>query len=387
MEQLNSNIERVIEANTTIEVLNVGAFFALVKAYKYVAANSEVDSMVTAEKVNVPFTFDLYNKDNDKISTGTISPGEKATFKVQTYKMVINNTYDYDVHIVYSFGSGTVSQLKTDLEMTTEDIAALTQYDKRDFESLNNISQKSTYSYEELDKITKIIEAQTDVDKTPHLLQKYPIFIALDTATNTYFNVIDLSLEKKDVPTPQHQKHFITHIDIGIDYSQVFKPGASLYVTNTFNPAMSFGQYNKLKTGEPESITTWNARDWTDRADNHLPTRSKTMVIGSSGLRDDGDFRIEINETFGFDGTEIFNFILRTDIDYKAKIGAASKLTAIRTYTDIDTDKPAKPHEYILSGFYDFKKYNRCANQAPKRTTDSNMVVVDVCVYGYLLPD
>ncbi len=385
MEQLNSNIERVIEANSTIEVFNVGAFFALVRAYKYVADPDVV--AVNNEKINTPFTFDIYNKDNEKISTGTISPGEKATFKVATYKMIISNTYAYEVHIVYSFGSGTVSQLKTDLEMTTEDIAALTAYNKLDYEQLVSINQQTTDSYEELDKITRLIETATAVDKRPHLLQKLPIFIALDTATNTYFSVISLGLSKKGAVPPVHQNYFITHIDIGFDFSTVFKPGASLYITNTFNPAMSYGQYADLTGGAPASIDDWNARQWTARANNGLPTRSKTMVIGGSGLRDDGYFRVEINEPYG-NGESLSNeFILRTDIDYKAKIGAASKLTSIRTYTDIDTDTPANVHEYVQEGFFDFKKYNRCTNQKPIRTVDSNMVVVDVCTYGYLLPD
>ncbi len=383
MEQLNSNIERVIEANSTIEVFNTGAFYALVRAYKYVV----VDNKPVKEKINVPFSFDLYNKDNDKISTGTISPGEKATFKVPTYKMVINNTYDYEVHIVFSFGSGTVDQLKTDLELNTEDIAALTKYDKLDYELLRSTNVLTFTNLETLAAINAILTAQTAVDKTPHLLQKLPIFIALDTATNTYFSVIGLGLSKKGAVPPTHQNYFITHIDIGIDFSTVFKPGASLYITNTFNPTMSYGQYNDLTAGAPASIADWNARKWTARANNGLPTRSKTMVIGGSGLRDDGHFRVEINEPYG-NGEGLTNeFILRTDIDYKAKIGAASKLTSIRTYTDIDTDTPANVHEYIQSGFTDFKKYNRCTNQAPNRTTDSNMVVVDVCTYGYLLPD
>ncbi len=382
MEQLNSNIERVIEANSTIEVFNVGAFYALVRAYKYVV----VDNKPVKEKINVPFSFDLYNKDNEKISTGTISPGEKATFKVPTYKMVINNTYDYEVHIVYSFGSGTVSQLKTDLEMTTEDIAALTTYDKQDFDLLTSIDSHLSNSVQALSAIDLILINETAVDKRPHLLQKLPIFIALDTATNTYFSVIGLGLSKKGAVPPVHQNYFITHIDIGFDFSTVFKPGASLYITNTFNPAMSYGQYDDLTGGEPASVDDWNARQWTARANNGLPTRSKTMVIGGSGLRDDGHFRVEINEPYGNGEGLTDEFILRTDIDYKAKIGAASKLTSIRTYTDIDTDKPASVQEYVQEGFFDFKKYNRCTNQKPIRTVDSNMVVIDVCTYGYLLP-
>ncbi len=387
MEQLNSNIERVIEANTTIEVLNVGAFFALVRAYKYVAASSDVDSMVTAVKVNVPFTYDLYNKDNDKISTGTISPGEKATFKVPTYKMVINNTYDYDVHIVFSFGSGTVDQLKTDLEMSDRDLKALTLYDKRDFESLNNISQKTTESYEELDKITRIIEAQTSVDKTPRLLQKFPIFIALDSTTNTYFNVIDLTLYKRGITPTQDQKHFITHIDISFDYSQAHSVDCNIYVSNTFNPAMSFGQYAALKNLDPESLTHWIARKWTDRADNHLPTRSSSLTILGGQVHSDGAFRVDINEPYGEGDTVIDNFILRTDIVNDYKKGAAAKKVAIRTYTDNHTSTPAHPIEKVLTGTYDFKKYNKCAVQQPIRATDSNMLVVDVTVYGYLLLD
>ncbi len=383
MEQLNSNIERVIEPNSSIEVLNVGAFYAFVRAYKYIV----VSGVATKEKINVPFTFDLYNKDNDKISTGTISPGEKATFKVPTYKMIINNTYAYEVHIVYSFGSGTVDQLKTDLEMSDRDLKALTLYDKRDFESLNNISQKTTESYEELDKITRLIEAQTSVDKTPRLLQKFPIFIALDSTTNTYFNVIDLSLYKRGITPTQDQKHFITHIDISFDYSQINGPSTYLYVNNTFNPAMSFGQYNALKNLAPESITTWIARKWTDRADNHLPTKSKSLIIYNGYTHQDGDFRIEINEPYGSGDTIIDNFILRTDIVHKVDLNGGARKVAIRTYTDNHTSTPAHPIEKVLTGTYDFKKYNKCAVQQPIRATDSNMLMVDVTVYGYLLLD
>ncbi len=383
MEQLNSNIERVIEPNSTIEVFNVGAFYALVKAYKYVV----IDSNPVKEKINVPFSFDLYDKDNEKISTGTISPGEKATFKVPSYKMVINNTYDYEVHIVYSFGSGTVSQLKTDLEMTTEDIAALTQYNKQDFDQLVSINQNTTDSYEELDKITRIIEAQTSVDKTPRLLQKFPIFIPLDVKTDTYFNVIDLALYKRGISPTQDQKHFITHVDISFDYSQAHAVDSNIYVSNTFNPAMSFGQYNALKNLAPESIDVWNARKWTDRADNHLPTRSSSLTILGGQVHSDGAFRVDINEPYGSGDTVIDNFILRTDIVNKWKMGAPAKKVAIRKYTDYHTSTPAYPIEKVLDGAYDFKKYNRCTNQKPIRTVDSSMLVVDVTVYGYLLLD
>ncbi len=383
MEQLNSNIERVIEPNSTIEVFNVGAFYAFVRAYKYVI----VDNNPVKEKINVPFSFDLYDKDNEKISTGTISPGEKATFKVPTYKMVINNTYDYEVHIVFSFGSGTVDQLKTNLEMTDRDLKALTLYDKRDFESLNNISQKSTDSYEELDKITRLIEAQTSVDKTPRLLQKFPIFIALDSTTNTYFNVIDLTLYKRGITPTQDQKHFITHVDISLDYSQAHAIDSNIYVSNTFNPAMSFGQYNALKNLAPESITNWIARKWTDRADNHLPTRSSSLTILGGQVHSDGAFRVDINEPYGEGDTVIDNFILRTDIVNDYKKGAAAKKVAIRTYTENHTSTPAHPIEKVLTGTYDFKKYNKCAVQQPIRANDSNMLVIDVTVYGYLLLD
>ncbi len=383
MEQLNSNIERVIEPNSTIEVLNVGAFYAFVRAYKYVV----VDNKSVKEKINAPFPFDLYDKDNEKISTGTLSPGEKATFKVQSYKMLIRNIYDYEVHIVYSFGSGTVDQLKTNLEMTDRDLKALTLYDKRDFESLNNISQKTTESYEELDKITRLIEAETSVDKTPRLLQKFPIFIALDSTTDTYFNVIDLALYKRGVTPTQNQKHFITHVDISIDYSQAHSVDCNIYVSNTFNPAMSFGQYNALKNLAPESITHWIARKWTDRADNHLPTRSSSLTILGGQVHSDGAFRVDINEPYGFGDTVIDNFILRTDIVNDYKKGAAAKKVAIRTYTDNHTSTPAHPIEKVLTGTYDFKKYNKCAVQQPIRATDSNMLVVDVTVYGYLLLD
>ncbi len=385
MEQLNSNIERVIEARTTIEVLNVGAFFALVKAYKYVAVNSEVDSMVTAEKINVPFTFDLYNKDNDKISTGTISPGEKATFKVQTYKMIINNTYDYDIHIVYSFGSGTVSQLKTDLEMTTEDIAALTQYDKQDFDQLVSINQHTTDSYEELDKITKIIEAETAVDKIPRLIQKMPVFIAIESGTpRTYFNVFELKLRSA---TSIYRPFFITHIDISFDYSQVHSSTSQLFVTNTFNPAMSFGKYEQLKDLNPDTVINWNNHQWTDRADRSLPTRSKSLVINNGVVSDDGHFRVDINEVYG-DGTYFAtdHFILKTSIAHQKNLGLPSHTVAIRKYIEPILNAPATVTEKVLGGTYNFRKYNRCTNQKPIRTVDTNMLAVDVCIYGYLLP-
>ncbi len=362
MEQLNSNIERVIEANSTIEVFNTGAFYALVRAYKYVV----VDNKPVKEKINVPFSFDLYNKDNDKISTGTISPGEKATFKVPTYKMVISNTYDYEVHIVYSFGSGTVSQLKTDLELNTEDLADLTKYDKLNYE---------------------ILKAQTDIDKTPVLLQKFPIFIPLDATTNTYFNVIGLAAYKKGTQPVVNQKHFITHVDIGLDYSQCYRNTSELYVTNTFNPAMSFGHYDALKNLTPESINGWNSHKWTDRADNHLPTKSNSLIIWSGHVLNEGNIRVEINERYGFGDFIIDNFILRTDIISKKNLDPGARKVAIRTYTNTYLETPAHPLEKVLDGTYDFKKYNRCTNQKPIRTVDSNMLMVDVTVYGYLLPD
>ncbi len=381
MEQLNSNIERVIEPNSTIEVLNVGAFYAFVRAYKYVV----VSGVATKEKINVPFPFDLYDKDNEKISTGTLSPGEKATFKVQSYKMLIKNIYDYEVHIVYSFGSGTVDQLKTNLEMTDRDLKALTLYDKRDFESLNNISQKSTASYEELDKITKIIEGATDVDKTPHLLQKFPIFINLDSATSTYFNVFDLVIRP---PGGGVSPHFFTHIDIAMDYSQVHKSNTGLIVNNTFNPAMSFGHYDKLKTLNPDTQTVWNNNKWTKRADNKLPTRSSSLVIQNGWQVNDGSFRIDINEPYGVESyAEIDNFIIRTDIVYKPNIGAGNRKVAIRKYTDDFYEASADITEKVLEGNYDFKNYNKCVKQQPIVSTGVNMLVVDVTVYGYRLPN
>ncbi len=362
MEQLNSNIERVIEPNSTIEVLNVGAFYAFVRAYKYVV----VAGKSVKEKIYDPFPFDLYDKDNEKIADGTLSPGEKATFKVQSYKMVINNIYDYEVHIVYSFGSGTVSQLKTDLELTTDDLGDLTKYDKLNYE---------------------ILKAQTDIDKTPVLLQKFPIFIPLDTPTNTYFNVIGLAAYKADTQPVENQKHFITHIDIAFDYSQAHSTAGQLYVNNTFNPAMSFGQYDALKNLTPESINGWNSHKWTARADNHLPTRSKSLIQINGQIIDDGYFRVEINERYGFGDFIIDNFILKTDIVHNNKPGIGARNVAIRTYTDTYLETPAHPLEKVLEGTYDFKKYNRCTNQKPIRTVDSNMLVVDVTVYGYLLPD
>ncbi len=383
MEQLNSNIERVIEANSTIEVFNTGAFFALVRAYKYVV----VDNKPVKEKINVPFSFDLYNKDNDKISTGTISPGEKATFKVPTYKMVINNTYDYEVHIVFSFGSGTVDQLKTDLEMTTEDIAALTTYDKQDFDLLTSIDQHLARSVTALSAIDLILVNETTIDKTPRLLQKFPIFIPLDVKTDTYFNVIGLALYKRGVSPTQDQKHFITHVDISFDYSQCYGTTSELYVTNTFNPAMSFGKYESLKNLNPETVDVWNARKWTDRADNHLPTRSNSLIIWTGHVIHDGYFRVDINEPYGFGDTVIDNFILRTDIISKKNLNPGGRSAAIRTYTDYLTSTPARPAEKVLAGTYNFTKYNKCAVQPPVRTGDSNMLVIDVTVYGYLLPD
>ncbi len=380
MEQLNSNIERVIEANTTIEVFNVGAFYALVKAYKYII----VDNKPVKEKVNVPFKFDLYNKDNDKISAGTISPGEKATFKVPTYKMVINNTYDYEVHIVFSFGSGSVSQLKTDLELTTEDINVLTAYDKLDYDQLVNISQKTTASSEELDKITKIIEAATAIDKTPHLLQKFPIFISLDSPTGTYFNVFDLVIRP---PGGGVSPHFFTHIDISMDYSQAQGYSTGLIVTNTFNPGMSFGHYDKLKTLNPETRGKWVETHWTKRADNKLPTKSSSLVLSNGVPTSHGGFRVDINEPYGTDSYDkINNFIIRTDIVYRSKPGAGSRKVAIRKYNDDYYEAAADITEKILPGTYDFAEYNLCDGQKPLQNVNTNMIMVDVCVYGYLLP-
>ncbi len=378
MEQLNSNIERVIEPNSTIEVLNVGAFYAFVRAYKYVV----VSGVATKEKINVPFPFDLYDKDNEKISTGTLSPGEKATFKVQSYKMLIRNIYDYEVHIVYSFGSGTVDQLKTNLEMTDRDLKALTLYDKRDFESLNNISQKSTDSYEELDKITKIIEAQTAVDKRPHLIQKFPIFISLDSGTNTYFNVFDIDLENDN---GTKRPYFISYVDISIDYSQAHRSNTGLIINNTFNPAMSFGQYDKLKTLAPDTEAVWNNYPWTARADVKLPTRTKSLVVSNGYNNREGDFRIDVNKKYGTFLSDIFNFIIRTDIVWKTNYGGGNRTVAIRKYTDIHLNNRAEITEKKLEGVYDFKNYNKCSVQKPNETTATNMVMVDVCVYGYLL--
>ncbi len=385
MEQLNSNIERVIEPNSTIEVLNVGAFFALVRAYKYVADPDVV--AVNNEKINTPFIFDLYNKDNEKISTGTISPGEKATFKVPTYKMIINNTYDYDVHIVYSFGSGTVSQLKTDLEMTTEDIAALTQYDKRDFDQLVSINQHTTDSYEELDKITKIIEAETATDKMPHLIQKYPVFISIDEEDDTYFNVFDLDLEIPGPPGSKKIPYFISHIDISFDYSQINATNTELCITNTFNPAMSFGHYDKLKNLEPNTVTDWNKYIWTARADIKLPTRSKSLMMTGGRVYDDGNFRVEINKIYGTTSNDVSNFIIRTDIVKKSNWSAGKRNVTIRKYTDLKLDKPAKINMKRLEGTFDFRNYNECGGQLPIKTSPNTMFVIDVCLYGYLLPE
>ncbi len=384
MEQLNSNIERVIEPNSTIEVLNVGAFYAFVRAYKYVVV---VSGVATKEKINVPFPFDLYDKDNEKISTGTLSPGEKATFKVQSYKMLIKNIYDYEVHIVYSFGSGTVDQLKTNLEMTDRDLKALTLYDKRDFDLLTSIDQHSSRSVTTLSAIDEILVEQTAIDKTPRLLQKFPIFIPLDVKTDTYFNVVGLALYKRGVTPTQDQKHFITHVDISFDYSQCYGTTSELYVTNTFNPAMSFGKYESLKNLNPETVDVWNARKWTDRADNHLPTRSNSLIIWTGHVIHDGYFRVDINEPYGFGDTVIDNFILRTDIISKKNLNPGGRSAAIRTYTDYLTSTPARPAEKVLAGTYNFTKYNKCAVQPPVRTGDSNMLVIDVTVYGYLLPD
>ncbi len=381
MEQLNSNIERVIEPNSTIEVLNVGAFYAFVRAYKYIV----VSGVATKEKINVPFPFDLYDKDNEKISTGTISPGEKATFKVQSYKMLIRNIYDYEVHIVYSFGSGTVDQLKTNLEMTDRDLKALTLYDKRDFEQLVSINQHTTDSYEELDKITKIIEAETAIDKIPRLIQKMPIFISLDSASpKLYFNAFDLKATFSDF-TPR--QYFINHIDISFDYSQVLGSTTQLTVCNTFNPAMSFGKYEQLKDLAPEGLNEWNAHKWTDRADNGLPTISKSLVIDAGKVIDGGNFRVEINEVYG-NGTYFAtdNFILKTSIVYQKNLGLPARKTAIRKYIDPKLNAPAGVTESWLGGTYDMSKYNRCTTQKPTRTVDSNMIVIDVTVYGYLLP-
>ncbi len=383
MEQLNSNIERVIEANSTIEVFNTGAFYALVRAYKYVV----VDNKPVKEKINVPFSFDLYNKDNDKISTGTISPGEKATFKVPTYKMVISNTYDYEVHIVFSFGSGTVDQLKTDLELTVEDLDALTKYDKLDYELLRSTNVLTFTNLETLAAIHAIMTEQTAINKTPVLIQKQPIFISLDSASpKLYFNAIDLTINKADQTS---RPYFITHVDVSFDYSQVHGSTTQLTVSNTFNPAMSFGKYEQLKDLAPEGLNEWNAHIWTNRADNGLPTISKSLVIDAGKVIDEGSFRVEINEVYG-NGTYFAtdNFILKTSIVYQKNLGLPARKTAIRKYIDPNygAQGPAGVTEAWLGGTYNLDRYNRCTTQKPTRTVDSNMIVIDVCVYGYLLP-
>ncbi len=378
MEQLNSNIERVIEANSTIEVFNTGAFYALVRAYKYVV----VDNKPVKEKINVPFAFDLYNKDNDKISTGTISPGEKATFKVPTYKMVINNTYDYEVHIVYSFGSGTVSQLKTDLEMTTEDIASLTQYDKRDFDLLTSINALTFTNLESLAHISTILSTQTAIDKTPKLIHKYPIFISLDSTPNTYFNAIDLDLEFNN---GRKRPYFISYVDISLDYSQIHKSTTNLIINNTFNPGMSFGHYDKLKTLVPDTRDVWNNYPWTYRADIKLPTKSKLFSMRGGDISSDGNYRIDINNPYGTRLSDIYNFIIRTDLVLRNNLDAGYRKAAIRKYTDITLDGRAELTENILADTYSFKYYNKCSVQKPNETQATNMIMVDVCVYGYLL--
>ncbi len=382
MEQLNSNIERVIEANSTIEVFNTGAFYALVRAYKYVV----VDNKPVKEKINVPFSFNLYNKDNDKISTGTISPGEKATFKVPTYKMVINNTYDYEVHIVFSFGSGTVDQLKTDLELNTEDLAALTQYDKLDYELLRSTNVLTFTNVETLAAINAILTAQTAIDKTPVLIQKQSIFIDLSsTSPKMYFNVIDL---ESKYSTGLRRHYFIKHIDVSFDYSQVHNSALTLYVTNTFNPSMTIGQYAQLKDLAPESIADWITRKWSDRADNDLPTLSKSLTIFSGRVESDGNFRIDINEVYG-DGTYFAtdNFILKTNIVYSASQGSPNIKTAIRKYIDPYIGGSDAVTESIITGNVQMGDYNKCANQIPVRNIASNMLMIDVCVYGYVIPD
>ncbi len=382
MEQLNSNIERVIEPNSTIEVFNTGAFFALVRAYKYVV----VDNNPIKEKINVPFSFDLYDKDNEKISTGTISPGEKATFKVPTYKMVINNTYDYEVHIVYSFGSGTVDQLKTDLELNTEDLAALTQYDKLDYELLRSTNVLTFTNVETLAAINAILTAQTAIDKTPVLIQKQSIFIDLSSGSpKMYFNVIDL---ESKYSTGLRRHYFINHIDVSFDYSQIHNSALSLYVTNTFNPSMTIGQYAQLKDLAPESIADWITRKWSDRADNDLPTLSKSLIVSSGRVESDGNFRIDINEVYG-DGTYFAtdNFILKTNIVYSASQGSPSVKTAIRKYIDPYIGGSDAVTESIITGNVQMGDYNKCANQIPIRNVESNMLMIDVCVYGYVIPD
>ncbi len=380
MEQLNSNIERVIEANSTIEVFNTGAFYALVRAYKYVV----VDNNPVKEKINVPFSFDLYNKDNDKISTGTISPGEKATFKVPTYKMVINNTYDYEVHIVFSFGSGTVDQLKTDLELTVEDLSALTKYDKLDYELLRSTNVLTFTNLETLAAINAILTAQTAIDKTPIMLAKYPIFINFPPGPYTYFSAFDLRIENS---LGTLQNYFITHIDISLDYSQCHGSTTNLVITNTFNPGMSFGKYGYLKDLTPQDAEGWNEHKWTDRADTELPTRSKSLVIENGFVKDDGSFRVEINKPYGLlSFVDIDHFVLKTNIVSQARIGATINAVAIRAYKDTPLIAPATITEKVLTGNYNFSDYNKCSTQKPIRTSRTNMFVVDVSVYGYLMP-
>ncbi len=47
-------------------------------------------------------------------------------------------------------------------------------------------------------------------------------------------------------------------------------------------------------------LNEWNAHQLTNRSDNGLLTRSKSLVIDAGKVIDDGYFRIEINEVYGY---------------------------------------------------------------------------------------
>ncbi len=57
---------------------------------------------------------------------------------------------------------------------------------------------------------------------------------------------------------------------------------------------------NRLYGGFFMGLNEWNAHQLTNRSDNGLLTRSKSLVIDAGKVIDDGYFRIEINEVYGY---------------------------------------------------------------------------------------
>ncbi len=65
-------------------------------------------------------------------------------------------------------------------------------------------------------------------------------------------------------------------------------------------PLIKIHKKTAINGGFFMDLNEWNAHQLTNRADNGLLTRSKSLVIDAGKVIDDGDFRIEINEVYGY---------------------------------------------------------------------------------------